>query len=415
MHILLADETKATALPIIDFLQQQGYRVTYVQDGQAAVEACQRGLPDLVLMDVAMPEMDGIEATRRIKVLGGARWVPVVLVTEFSDRQEIIAGFDAGADDYLSKPIDFELLDVRMRSMERIATMQDSLVGILDNVHEAILTIDEEGVVKSYNKAAERIFGYSAAEVIGASVKMLMPSPYAEEHDGYLARYLRERTPHVIGIGRKVQGRRKNGEAFPMRLSVTELRRNTGSQFIGLVSDISDEEAARQRIEFLALHDPLTGLPNRGHFNEALGAGCERCSEQPGALLFIDLDDFKPINDCYGHEAGDEVLITVAKRLRHSLAEQDMVARLGGDEFVVLLVGPATSGPALVIAQRLLEVISQPMTLFGNTCQLTASIGIALMPTHGMDPSVLLSAADNAMYAAKRAGKGCIIVADEVR
>lgn len=415
MHILLANDSKATALPVIAFLQQQGYRVTYVQDGMAAVEAYLAEPPDLVLMDVVMPKMDGIEATRRIKALDGVKWVPVILMTVLSAKEEIITGFNAGADDYLIKPIIFEVLDARMRSMQRIADMQDSLFGVLDNVYEAILTIDEVGIVQCYNKAAERIFGYSAAEVIGANIKMLMPSPYTEEHDGYLERYRRERTPHVIGIGRKVQGRRKNGEVFPMRLSVTELRRNTGNKFIGLVSDISDEEAAQQRIEFLALHDPLTGLFNRASFNEALGVGCARSCEQPGAVLFIDLDGFKLINDRYGHEAGDEALITIAKRLSHNLAEQDMVARLGGDEFVVLLAGPENATQATAVAQRLLEAISRPMTLLGNTCHLGASIGIALMPAHGVTTNTILSAADNAMYAAKRAGKGRIVVAEAVK
>ena len=411
MKILLAEDSKAIALTVMSFLEKKGHRVTHVEDGLAALHAYQADPPDLVLMDVVMPNMDGTEATRHIKELGGSRWIPVIMMTSLSSTDEIIAGFNAGADDYLIKPIVFEILDARMRSMQRIAFIQDSLIGILDNVYEAILTIDQLGMVKSYNKAAERIFGYVAAEVIGANVKMLMPSPYTDEHDAHLERYRREHTPRIIGSGRKVQGRRKNGEVFPMRLAVTELQLSTGNQFIGLVSDISDEEAARQRIEFLALHDPLTSLPNRACFNEALAQACSRIQGQSGAVLFIDLDGFKPINDSHGHEAGDEALVTVAKRLRHNLADKDMVARLGGDEFVVLLSASENAAQASAVAQRLLEAISKPMTLFGNACQLGASIGIALMPQHGSSANEILGAADNAMYAAKRAGKGCIVVA----
>lgn len=265
-----------------------------------------------------MPEMDGIEATRRIKALGGARWVPVMLMTGLTSKEEIVAGLEAGADDYLTKPIVYEVLEARMRSMQRIASIQDSLFGVLDNVYEAILTIDELGSIKSYNQAAERIFGYTAAEVVGRNVKCLMPSPYTDEHDGYLARYVKERTPHVIGIGRKVRGLRKNGDVFPMRLAVTEIRRNQSSLFIGLVSDISEEELARQRIEFLALHDPLTSLPNRAHFNDVLDAMLKKTDGTMHAVMFIDLDGFKPINDTLGHEAGDEALKAVASRLRHN-------------------------------------------------------------------------------------------------
>ena len=249
MRILLVDDNKASALPVQAFLRQQGYRVSYVESGTAAVEAYRAEAPDLVLMDVVMPEMDGIEATRRIKAQGGARWVPLVLMTSLPGQEAIIAGFEAGADDYLIKPLNFEVLNARMRSMKRIASIQDNLFGVLDNVYEAILTIDQFGTVLSYNKAAERIFEYPAVEVIGANVKMLMPPPYTEEHDGYLARYLREHTPRVIGTGRTVRGRRKNGEVFAMHLAVTEMRGSKGPQFVGMISDISAAEAARAAAE----------------------------------------------------------------------------------------------------------------------------------------------------------------------
>lgn len=411
MNILLVDDSQATALPIIAFLQQQGHSVRYFQDGLAALDAFQADMPDLVLMDVEMPKMNGVEATRRIKALGGARWVPVLLMTALSAKEDIVAGLDAGADDYIIKPVVTEVLNARMRSIQRIANMQASMAGILDNVYEAILTINELGTVQSYNRAAERIFGYLAAEVIGANVKMLMPSPYTDEHDAYLSRYVRARTPRVIGIGRKVQGRRKNGEVFPMRLAVTEVAGIFGSQFIGLVSDISAEEAARKHIEFLALHDPLTALPNRAYFNEMLDKALKSMGGGMHALLFIDLDGFKPINDRYGHDAGDAALMTIAKRLRHGVKERDFVARLGGDEFVVLLADAADGAAAVAIGERLLEDIGKPMELLGHHCTLGASIGAALIPQHGSAADQILSAADRCMYEAKRAGKNCVILA----
>ncbi|MCX8087496.1 MAG: diguanylate cyclase [Rhodocyclaceae bacterium] len=412
MNILFAEDVRAIALPIIAFLEQQGHQVTYVSDGQAAVEAFTRQPPHLVLMDIVMPMMDGIEATRRIKALGGTRWIPVILMTSLSAHDEIVAGLEAGADDYLIKPTPLAILQARIASMQRIATMQESLHGILDNVYEGILTIDEQGLIQSFNQAAERIFGYRPAEVIGKNVSMLMPAPYAREHDGYIARYLREGQPHIIGIGRKVEGLRKNGEVFPMRLAVTEVQRGGGRRwFIGLVSDISAEEAARARIEFLAHHDVLTGLPNRGQFNARLEVLCGKAQTAPFAVLFIDLDGFKPINDTLGHEAGDEALKIIAQRLRHTLAAEDFVARLGGDEFVALCQDIASAETAQAIGQRLLAAVSQPMRLQGVPSQLGASIGIALWPQHGRTASELLTAADHAMYAAKRQGKGQVVLA----
>lgn len=412
MHILFADDSRATALPTIAFLKQQGHKVTYVENGRAALAAYQHELPDLVLLDVVMPEMDGIEATARIKALSETRWVPIMLMTGLSSGEEIVAGFNAGADDYLVKPISFAVLAARLRSMQRISTMQDSLVGILDNVFEAIITISDSGIIRSYNKAAERIFGHPPKAVMGANVKMLMPSPYADEHDAYLARYLRERTPRIIGIGRKVQGMRKSGETFPMRLAVTEVRRDTENFFIGLVSDISQEEAAREQIEFLALHDALTHLPNRAHFNNALEKTLQDVGDDAiHALLFIDLDGFKPINDTLGHGAGDEALCVVAGRLRHNLNTGDFIARLGGDEFVAIVRHIAGREAVQAIANRLLAAIAEPMSLGNTITSLGASIGGAMLPEHGNTANALLTAADNAMYAAKRAGKRRFVLA----
>jgi len=411
MYVLLAEDSNAVARPVIAYLEQAGHEVTHVLDGRAAVAAFAARSPDLVLMDVVMPVLDGIEATRQIKAMSGARWIPLMLMTGLSSREEVVAGLEAGADDYLIKPIVFEVLRARIQSMQRIATMQDSLFGILDNVYEGILTIDEKGSIQSYNRAAERIFGYTAAEVLGRNVNVLMPQPYASEHDGYLARYQREGTPHVIGIGRKVRGKRKNLETFPMRLAVTEVKRAGGVIFIGLVSDISAEEAARERIEFLALHDVLTGLPNRAQFNARLEALCAQAEPGLHAVLFLDLDGFKPINDTHGHEAGDEALRIAAHRLRHELAASDLVARIGGDEFVAICSDVGSPEAAVAIAKRLLESISRPMQLLGHTGRMGASIGIALWPLHGRSATELLTAADHAMYEAKRRGKGQVALA----
>jgi diguanylate cyclase (GGDEF)-like protein/PAS domain S-box-containing protein len=413
MHILLVDDSDADVMPVMAFLQQQGYRVTHVRDGRAAVNAYRTEPPNMVLINMALPETDAIDATRSMKLLSGARWVPVILMTAPASKDEIVAGLNAGADDCMTKPIALEVLAARLRSMQRIAIMQSSLFGILDNVFEAILTIDQAGVIQSFNKAAETSFGYSAAEVIGTNVKVLMPASYAASHDSHLERYVRERTAHVIGIGRKVQGRRKNGEIFPVRLSLTEVRGHGDSLFIGLLNDISVEEKTRLDIEFMALHDALTGLPNRAHFNSVVEALVAEPGGQAHALLFIDLDGFKPINDTLGHAAGDEALKAVAGRLRHALAADDFVARLGGDEFVVIARVIAGPEAALAIAGRLLESIGQPMALLGSQGQLGASIGIALLPPlGGRSASEILSAADNAMYAAKRSGKGCAVLAD---
>lgn len=168
---------------------------------------------------------------------------------------------------------------------------------------------------------------------------------------------------------------------------------------------------ARERVEFLAWHDALTGLPNRAQFNARLDALCAAPGDGAHAVLFIDLDGFKPINDTLGHDAGDTALKIAAQRLRHELANDDLVARIGGDEFVVLCPNVANGAAASAIGERLLAAVAQTMNLGGTSCRMGASIGVAMLPLHGRTPSDILTAADHAMYAAKRAGKAKVVLA----
>ena len=186
MHILFAEDSRMLAMPVIQALEQDGHRVTHVFDGVAAVEHFIAETPDLILIDVTMPNMDGIEATRKIREMPTTKWVPIVMLTGLSSNEDLIKGLEAGADDYLLKPIDFTVLVARMRSKQRILDMQNSYFGILDNVHEGILTINQHGIVQRFNLAAENIFGYTPSDVIGRNVNMLMPEPYKTQHDSYL-------------------------------------------------------------------------------------------------------------------------------------------------------------------------------------------------------------------------------------
>lgn len=411
MRILFAEDCSSVAQYITNILALQGHEVFHVTDGLSAVESYRTAPPDLVLMDVVMPGMDGIEATRLIKAVGGERWIPLIIMTSLASNEELLAGLAAGADDYLIKPLSIEVLEARIRAMQRIALIQDRLYGVLDNIHEGIITIDEKGTVAAFNKAAEGIFGYSASEITGTNVNRLMPAPYQQEHDQYLKRYMADGEPRIIGKGRKVSGRRKNGEVFPMHLAVTELQSQEGRRFIGLVRDISIEEAAKARIEYLANHDALTGLPNRTKLNEILDEML--ISNQCGYLLFIDLDGFKPINDQLGHETGDQALIEVARRLTKTVGAKDFVGRLGGDEFVAILPTLSDDQTALIIGQQMIKAISQPMQLSFTrvTCNLSASIGIAPISTSRGTRTEIMTTADNAMYQAKKQGKGKAMLA----
>jgi len=196
-----------------------------------------------------------------------------------------------------------------------------------------------------------------------------------------------------------------------MRLAVTEVKRAQDSLFIGLIQDISKEEAARKRIEYLALNDVLTGLPNRASFNQKLEDLQQTTSASLHLLLFIDLDGFKPVNDTLGHEAGDEALKQVAQRINRLLGKEDFAARLGGDEFVLLGYQKGEAEVGQAFAQRLLQALSEPFQLLGHSVQLGASMGALGFAPGTQGSSELLTQADNAMYAAKNAGKGQVVLA----
>jgi diguanylate cyclase (GGDEF)-like protein/PAS domain S-box-containing protein len=409
LHVLMAEDARAIALPVQAALEQAGHRVAHVTSGEEAVAAFERETPDMVLMDVVMPGMGGIEATRRIKSIRVDHWVPVIMTTSLGADEDLVAGIEAGADDYLTKPVSPNVLEARMRSMQRIAAIQRSLGSIIDNIIEGIILIDRDGKIIKFNHAAETMFGYPAREVVGRNVSMLMPPPYCDEHDRYLQRYLQTREPHIVGKARRVIGRRKSGDIFPMYLGVTEVMTPEGENFIGLVRDLTREEAMQARIEHLAWHDALTGLANRGSLWQTMETWL--AAPEPFALLFLDLDGFKKVNDSHGHGTGDEVLRAAAERLRRAVAGTDVVGRFGGDEFVVLLAGVDDDARAFAIANRLVAELSDPIIVDNHQHSIGVSIGIVLRRRSDASAQELVRAADAAMYRAKETGRNRAILA----
>jgi PAS domain S-box-containing protein len=254
LKVLVVDDTATNRQLLQVFLRKLGYLVDVAVDGEKAIERFLAGAPDLVLMDVMMPVMDGYEATRRIKALCGDRWVPVVFLSALDKEENLIMGLDAGGDDYLHKPVNFVVLDAKLRSLARSIRMQRALdenrrrtQAITDNIVDAIITLDEHGTIQTVNAAALGIFGYKAAEMVGQDVKMLMPDAYRTHHDSYMRRYLGGGEPHIVGKGvRLVEGLRKNGRSFPLDISVTELSFEGRRLFVGIMRDVTDEHQAEQ-------------------------------------------------------------------------------------------------------------------------------------------------------------------------
>lgn len=279
--------------------------------------------------------------------------------------------------------------------------------ALLDNVEEGIASISENGIVELFNPSAERMFGYSSAEVVGKNISMLMPEPYRSQYDGYLKKYLQTGQAHIIGKGREVMAMRRDGALFPMELRVSEFFLEGRRQFIGVMRDITERKETEARVIRLANYDMLTDLPNRRLVQERIHQAIELAhrSGTQFAVMFLDLDKFKSINDMLGHDIGDQLLKMVGNRLTNALRGEDTVGRQGGDEFIVLLANLSAPEDSALVARKILSVLSAPFVVNGQELHTSVSIGIAVYPQDGTDVDTLLKSSDTAMYYAKEQGR----------
>ncbi len=313
---------------------------------------------------------------------------------------EIIRLFDEMKED-LSFALDsYDREIVRRRAVDEL-----KLAGkVFQQSQDAILICDQSNRIISVNPAFTEITGYSEAEALGQDPGFLSSGRHNREFYEQLWRSILD---HSYWQG-EIWNRRKNGELFPEWLTISAVRDNNNSitHYIAIFSDITLHKESEERIEHLAHYDPVTDLPNRillrAHVDHELTVA-ER-QKKSFALLFLDLDHFKNINDSLGHTVGDQVLVKISERLRGILREEDTVARLGGDEFNVLLSEANFKGAALV-ASKIIDVIAQPIHIDHYQLHVTASIGISLYPENGRDYETLSKNADTALYQSKHKGR----------
>lgn len=294
------------------------------------------------------------------------------------------------------------------RSNERLRISEKHVRLLLESADEGIISINSEGIIELFNPAAERMFLYSGKDVLGKNISILMPEPYASKHDHYIQRYLQTNAPNVIGMAREQQGLRRNGEVFPIEIRISEFKLQGQRKFIGIVHDITERKAYEEKISHLAHYDALTDLPNRLLIRDRITQTIARArrTKTQFAVMFIDLNRFKDVNDTLGHEAGDILLKTVAQRLTKTLRAEDTVGRQSGDEFIVVLSDISDPDDPAKGAQKIIMALSQPVEIHGQFLQPSASIGIAVYPMDAMDVETLIQHSDKAMYQAKKAGGG---------
>ncbi len=346
--ILIIDDTPANLAIVVEHLEDHGFRVTVAQEGVEGLRRAEFVLPDLILLDVMMPGLDGFETCRRLKSSPLTRDIPVIFMTALADTHEKITGFSAGGVDYITKPFQIEEVLVRV------------------NTHLALC-------------AAQRRLAQQNIQLQQEVAMRHLAEADLQHANDMLEQRVEKRTAELV-------------------------RTN-----VSLEQEIAERKHAEGRIIFIAHHDMLTGLPNRilleDRINQAI-AQARRHQHEMVALLYIDLDYFKTINDSLGHQIGDRLLREVAARLQQNVREGDSVARLDGDVYVICLAALTDSNEAALAANKTLESLNLPFAVDGHELHVSASVGISIYPADGIEAATLLRAANNAMNHAKQKGRG---------
>jgi predicted signal transduction protein with EAL and GGDEF domain/FixJ family two-component response regulator len=420
VRVLIADDDAILREIARATLEVAGFQVQVVSSGYGAIAACALRMPDVALIDVEMPLGNGYEACTDIRVLPGGAALPIVMVTGLDDAASIELAYEAGATDFVVKPLNWPLLAHRIRYVLRAARTLEALrvsegknAALLQAIPDGLLLVNASGVIDHCFNPIAGLHDSDAQHIVD-----MIPKTAQARAMECLARTL-EGEPAEFEFSLEHAGR-------PAKHLECRYLPNASGQVLAIVRDITERKETQARIQRLAYFDALTGLPNREWIGDYLSRSLADARANNGnvALLYVDLDQFKRINDTLGHDTGDALLRQVAQRLRSSLshltgaddastpgaeapssAVHGQLARVGGDEFIVVLSGQ----PAVLLAEQAAELIlaalAAPFQTGGYELVVTPSIGIALFPEHGADGQNLLKNADGAMYEAKSSGR----------
>lgn len=416
--ILIVDDDEVIRMLMHQFLEAEGYAVVEAEDGRAALEKVAEQSFDLVILDIAMPGIDGPSVCEHIRS-SMTDPPPVLMITALDDEKSIERSYGAGAVDYIRKPLRWAVLKNRIRyilgshrAKQELELLSRNYEMILDAAANGICGVDDRGAISYINPAALKMLGYTNDEVRGEKCSEIfkISLPGSDDFSEACCPYLTQPDQRSTVCYDEARMLRKDGTSFPVDFRSTPIRQ--GQRLVGGVlvfQDVTERQEAAELIRYMANHDPLTNLPNRNYFRRRLPQAVSLAKRYGRilCLLFIDLDRFKPINDQFGHGVGDIVLMQVGERLRSVLRTSDSVCRLGGDEFVILLESTDTLEGATRVAQKVIDSLNEPIEAGDHICFIGASIGISVFPNDCSDAETMLRHADIAMYEAKKKGRNC--------
>ncbi len=439
VNLLLVDDRPENLLALEAIIERDDYRLIKAASGEEALVQVMKVDFAAILLDVQMPGMDGFATAKIIKARERSKHIPILFITaNHMDAEHIFRGYSLGAVDYILKPFDpfilkskvenfVDLYRLNLRLMQQAEALADKTLQLeranqeltaltnelrvseaLTNVIsetslDSMIVVDEQGRIMKVNPAVTAMFRYEANELLGRSIRTL----FANSQSGTILDRIWERNPmHDYAHRYEVTAARKDGTEFIAELQAG-MRYVQGKSIAAItIHDMTRAKEAEAIITHMAYHDGLTKLPNRRSYSDRLNA-CIAESKQNGymfAMLYLDMDRFKYINDSLGHLVGDELLQLIGERLSDTVRKDDYVARIGGDEFNILL--PNTNREAAIeLAEHILEQFRVPFIVGQYELFITTSIGMSIFPYDGEDAQLLLKNADAALYRAKEQGK----------
>ncbi len=367
---------------------------------------------ELAAMNVGQWDVQ-MSTTQLRAAMAGLRDAPVMLETRHRRRDGGIIDVEIS---FVKVEIDGRQLvyassrDItkRKRAEQALIESKGKLHTVIETALDAVVQMDARGIITGWNKQAEKVFGWAREEAIGRMVaETIIPPQYRQAHTQGLERFLASGRKNILDSRVELLGLRRNGQEFPIELSITAINTGGEYEFSGFIRDITRQKESEELIWNQANFDTLTGLPNRHMFHDRLAQDIKKAHRAglKTALLFIDLDKFKEVNDTLGHSMGDILLKEAARRISGCVRETDTVARLGGDEFTVILAELEDTGSVERVAENIRQNLAKPFRLGDEIAYVSASIGITLHPNDAFEAEDLLKNADQAMYAAKNGGR----------
>lgn len=418
--VLVVDDQSSNLIAFEAILEDFDVEILEATSGQEALELLEQHDVTLVLLDVQMPGMDGYEVAQLMQQGNRTQGIPIIFVTAINrDIEHILRGYDSGAVDFLTKPVDSRVLQSKVRvfldlhektlKLERANRALEKTIAeverlkhhnelLLRSIGEGVMSLDRRGHIIFANPATQALLGENHSIVGQGFIERLSGDNSKKQAEDMITTCLGGGEWHgVLPVIRQES-------TFPAEITATALSDDKG-HIAGVsiaIHDITDRQRKEMALRAETERDPLTQLCNRRGLERLLTSRLAYDAKRL-ALLYLDLDEFKPINDRLGHQAGDLVLTELGKRFQEVMRQTDLIARVGGDEFCILVAAPDPEQAAISVAEKIIEAARRPVNISGFAMEIGASVGIAL-PTIGSTPITLMHKADQAMYAAKRDG-----------